>query len=40
LRMREAELDVRHEEFDDDHRNTTYRYAVSLPALAAVLDRK
>ncbi len=33
-------LDVRHEEFDDDHRNVGYRYAISLPALAAVLDRE
>jgi enterochelin esterase family protein len=31
-------LDVRHEEFEDDHRNIGYRYDVSLPALAAVLD--
>ncbi len=37
-RMRDAGLEVRHEEFDDDHRNVGYRYAVSLPALAAVLD--
>jgi enterochelin esterase family protein len=37
-RCREAGLDVRHEEFDDDHRNVGYRYEVSLPALAAVLD--
>ena len=37
-RMREAGLDVRHEEFDDDHRNVGYRYEVSLPALAGVLD--
>ena len=39
-RMREMGLDVRHEEFDDDHRNVGYRYEVSLPALAAVLDRE
>lgn len=39
-RMREAGLDVRHEEFDDDHRNVGYRYAVSLPALAAALDER
>ncbi len=38
-RMRELGLDVRHEEFDDDHRNVGYRYEISLPALAAVLDR-
>ena len=37
-RCRELGLDVRHEEFDDDHRNIGYRYEVSLPALAAVLD--
>jgi enterochelin esterase family protein len=38
-RCRDHGLDVRHEEFDDDHRNVGYRYAVSLPALAEVLDR-
>jgi S-formylglutathione hydrolase FrmB len=38
-RMRGMGLDVRHEEFDDDHRNVGYRYAVSLPALANVLER-
>jgi enterochelin esterase family protein len=38
-RIRELGLDVRHEEFDDDHRNVGYRYEVSLPALAEVLDR-
>jgi S-formylglutathione hydrolase FrmB len=37
-RMREAGLEVRHEEFDDDHRNTGYRHEISLPALAGVLD--
>jgi S-formylglutathione hydrolase FrmB len=37
-RMREMGLEVRHEEFDDDHRNVGYRYEVSLPALAQVLD--
>ena len=37
-RMREHGLEVRHEEFDDDHRNVGYRYETSLPALAAVLD--
>jgi enterochelin esterase family protein len=37
-RMREMGLDVRHEEFDDDHRNVGYRYDVSLPALAGVLE--
>jgi enterochelin esterase family protein len=39
-RMREHGLDVRHEEFDDDHRNVGYRYEISLPALAAVLDER
>ncbi|HEV3154095.1 MAG TPA: alpha/beta hydrolase-fold protein [Candidatus Baltobacteraceae bacterium] len=37
-RMREMGLDVRHEEFDDDHRNIGYRYEISMPALAAVLE--
>ncbi len=37
-RMRDMGLGVRHEEFDDDHRNVGYRYAVSLPALAAVME--
>lgn len=39
-RMRELGLEVRHEEFDDDHRNVGYRYAVSMPALTAVLDEE
>lgn len=39
-RMREHGLEVRHEEFDDDHRNVGYRYEVSLPALGAVLDER
>lgn len=38
-RIRDLGLEVRHEEFDDDHRNVGYRHEVSLPALAAVLDR-
>ena len=38
-RVRDLGLEVRYEEFDDDHRNVGYRYEVSLPALAAVLDR-
>jgi hypothetical protein len=38
-RVRDLGLDVRHEEFDDDHRNVGYRYEISLPALTAVLDR-
>ena len=37
-RMRDLGLDVRHEEFDDDHRNVAYRYEISLPALASVLE--
>ncbi len=39
-RMRDVGLDVVHQEFDDDHRNTGYRYAASLPALAAVMDHE
>jgi enterochelin esterase family protein len=39
-RCRDLGLEMRHEEFDDDHRNVGYRYAVSLPALANVLDRE
>jgi hypothetical protein len=39
-RCRDFGLEVRHEEFDDDHRNVGYRYEVSLPALAEVLDRE
>ncbi|HTW82469.1 MAG TPA: alpha/beta hydrolase-fold protein [Candidatus Sulfotelmatobacter sp.] len=38
-RCRDHGLAVRHEEFDDDHRNVGYRYAISLPALAGALDR-
>ena len=38
-RMRALGLDVLHEEFDDDHRNVGYRYEISLPALAAVLEQ-
>lgn len=37
-RIADLGLSVRHEEFDDDHRNVGYRYAISLPALAAILD--
>lgn len=37
-RMRAMGLEVRHEEFDDDHRSIGYRYEVSLPALADVLE--
>ncbi len=39
-RIRSLGLSVRHEEFDDDHRNVAYRYEISLPALAAVLDKE
>jgi hypothetical protein len=38
-RIRELGLEVRHEEFDDDHRSIGYRHEISLPALTAVLDR-
>ena len=37
-RVRDMGLEVRHEEFDDDHRMVGYRHEVSLPALAAVLE--
>jgi hypothetical protein len=37
-RIRDVGLEVRLEEFDDDHRNIGYRHEISLPALAAVLD--
>ena len=37
-RLRGLGMSVRHEEFDDDHRNVGYRHEVSLPALAGVLD--
>jgi enterochelin esterase family protein len=36
-RLRAAGVAVEHEEFDDGHRGTAYRYDVSLPRLAAVL---
>lgn len=39
-RLRDMGLEVTHQEFDDDHRNTGYRYAASLPALAAVMDHE
>jgi S-formylglutathione hydrolase FrmB len=39
-RMRDVGLEARHEEFDDDHRNVGYRYEVSLPALASMMDRE
>lgn len=37
-RCRDHGLAMRHEEFDDDHRNVGYRYDVSVPALSEVLD--
>ncbi|MDQ6933056.1 MAG: esterase family protein [Candidatus Eremiobacteraeota bacterium] len=39
-RVRDLGLAVRHEEFDDDHRNVGYRYEVSLPALVAALEKE
>jgi S-formylglutathione hydrolase FrmB len=36
-RMRQLGVSVEHEEFDDGHMNTAYRYEVSLPKMAAVL---
>jgi S-formylglutathione hydrolase FrmB len=39
-RVRDLGLDAVHEEFDDDHGRIGYRYDVSLPALATVLDRE
>jgi enterochelin esterase family protein len=38
-RCRDHGIGVRHEEFDDDHRNVGYRYDISLPALAEAVDR-
>jgi len=38
-RLRALGVAVEHEEFDDGHRGTAYRYEVSLPKLAAVLTR-
>ena len=38
-RCRDLGLEMHYEEFDDDHRNVGYRYEISLPALAEVLDR-
>ena len=37
--IRNMGLSVIHEEFDDDHRNTGYRYEISMPALVGVLDK-
>jgi S-formylglutathione hydrolase FrmB len=39
-RIGDLGLTVRHEEFDDDHRNVGYRYAVSLPALSEALENQ
>jgi len=39
-RIKDLGLTVRHEEFDDDHRNVGYRYEVSMPALVEVLDKE
>lgn len=39
-RIRDLGLSVHHEEFDDDHRNVGYRYAVSLPLLAHALEKE
>ncbi len=39
-RIRDLGLTVRHEEFDDDHRNVGYRHEVSMPALVEVLDKE
>jgi len=36
-RLRALGVAVEHEEFDDGHRATAYRYEVSLPKLAAAL---
>jgi enterochelin esterase family protein len=37
-RIRDMGLEVRHEEFDDDHKSVGYRHEISLPALASVLE--
>lgn len=39
-RLRDFGVGVHHEEFDDDHRNVGYRYAVSLPMLANALEQQ
>jgi S-formylglutathione hydrolase FrmB len=36
-RLRELGIPCEHEEFDDGHRSTAYRYDVSLPKLAAAI---
>ena len=37
-RIRGRGINVEHQEFDDGHMNTAYRYEVSLPKLASALD--
>ena len=39
-RLRDFGLAVIHQEFDDDHRNVGYRYAVSMPLLAKALEKE
>jgi enterochelin esterase family protein len=39
-RMRAQGVVVEHEEFDDGHMNTAYRYEVSLPKMAAALGAR
>jgi enterochelin esterase family protein len=36
-RLRALGIAVEHQEFDDGHRGTAYRYDVSLPKLAAAI---
>jgi enterochelin esterase family protein len=36
-RLRALGIGCEHEEFDDGHRGTAYRYEVSLPKLAAAI---
>jgi enterochelin esterase-like enzyme len=36
-RLRAQEIPFEHEEFDDDHRSTSYRYDVSLPKVAVAI---
>jgi enterochelin esterase family protein len=38
--LRTLGLEVEYQEFDDGHRNIGYRYAMSLPALAAVMEHE
>ena len=39
-RMRKAGVHVEHQEFDDGHRGTSYRYDVSFPKLASAIGAK